>query len=275
MAEQHLIYQLNGKSIHYRDEGRDHTKTIVLLHGLLQNLSVWDEVTLKMMNEFRIISIDLPGHGHSDLYGNVLMMDFVSDAIKEVLNIRGINDCVIVGHSLGGYAALAFAENNPAMVRGIGLVHSHAMADTPEQQQKRDNVCSLVRTNAASYVLDFVPTLFSSNSHKFMSQRIRDITDLCLETPAEAIIAAQQGMKCRSSRLKFLMNTSKPVMFVYGKQDPRISLETAVTQAAMPHHSEMLMLDDVAHMAHIENPTYFTRWLANFTNTCYMYEMGG
>ncbi|MBR1766450.1 MAG: alpha/beta hydrolase [Bacteroidales bacterium] len=267
--EQHRILKVDGRNVHYRDEGRGNTKTLVLLHGYLQSLDVWSSYVLTYMHDFRVITIDLPGHGQTETFCEVHSMDFMARVVKAVLDEAGVDQCVLVGHSMGGYVALAFADKYPYSLRGLGLVNSHAMADTPAQCEHRRAVCDQVLDNRASYIVGFVPSLFYEGNRMALSQDIKDLQDQCIETRAEAILAAQKGMMARPSRIDVLQQLEVPVLFVYGKNDNRIPLEIAVTQGMLPHHSEMLLLDNVGHMSFMEEREYVKPRIKNFVDTCF------
>lgn len=267
--EQHRTIMVDGHMVHYRDEGRNNKKTLVLLHGFLQNLDVWSPYVLSYMHDFRVITIDLPGHGHTDSFGEVHSMDFMARMVKTVLDETGVNQCVMLGHSMGGYVVLAFAEHYPYSLRGLGLINSHALSDSESHRESRLAVCSQVKENRASYIVNFVPTLFDDSNRAALSQDIKDLQDQCLETRTEAIIAAQKGMMNRPSRIPVLQQLEIPVLFIYGKNDNRIPLEIAISQAMIPHHAEILLLDHVGHMSFLENRDYLKPRIKNFVDTCY------
>ena len=260
---------VDGHMVHYRDEGRNNKKTVVLLHGFLQNLDVWSSYVLSYMHDFRVLTIDLPGHGHTDTFGEVHSMDMMARVVKTVLDEAGVNQCVMVGHSMGGYVALAFAEKYPYSLRGLGLVNSHALCDSDSHRESRQAVCEQVMENRASYIVNFVPTLFDDSNRAALSQDIKDLRDQCLETRAEAIIAAQTGMMNRPSRIGVLQQLEVPVLFVYGKNDKRIPIEIAISQAMIPSHSEILLLDHVGHMSFMEEREYVKPRIKNFVDTCF------
>lgn len=267
--EQHRTLEINGHTVHYRDEGRSNTKTVVLLHGFMQSLDVWSSYVLSYMNRFRVVTVDLPGHGQTDTFGEIHTMNFMARVVREVLAHIGVDRCVMVGHSMGGYVALAFAEHFPFMLRGLALVNSHAMADSEAKRQSREGVCAEVLENKAKFVVDFVPHLFSESRREEMSQDIKYLKDQCLETSVESIIAAQLGMSRRPSRINVLEELEVPVLFVYGKDDERLLPEVAVAQTLLPHRAEMLMLDKTGHMSFLEEREYVKARIANFVDNCY------
>ena len=267
--EQHRTLTVDGRTVHYRDEGRNNKPTLVLLHGLLQNLDVWTSYVLSYMNRLRVITIDLPGHGLTDTFCDVHTTDFMARIVKEVLNACGVDRCVMIGHSLGGYVSLAFAEQYPYSLCGLGLINSHAMADNEAQRTAREEVCQRVHESRAAYVLDFVPSLFDASRRAALSKDIKDLTDQSLETSEASIIAAQRGMSRRPSRIALLQQIDVPVYFVYGKNDPRIPIEVAVTQTLLPRRAESVLLSDTAHMAFLEEREYLRPRLLNFVLNCY------
>ena len=267
--EQHRTLTVDGRTVHYRDEGRQNTQTLVLLHGFMQNLDVWSSYVLSYMNQLRVITIDLPGHGLTSTFCDVHTTDFMAGIVKEVLNACGVEQCVMVGHSMGGYVAMAFADRYPYCLRGLGLINSHAMADTEERRVARQDVCQQVKANRAGYILGFVPSLFDDSCRAALSKDIKDLQDQCLEVSEASIVAAQRGTAQRPSRIATLAGIDVPVYFIYGKNDPRIPIELAVTQTLLPRRAESLLLGNVAHMAFLEEREYIKPRLLHFVQTCY------
>lgn len=268
--EMHRILTHEGRQLHYRDEGRENHKTLVLLHGFMQNLDVWSPLVLKLMHEMRVITVDLPGHGYSQCYSDIHTMDFMARCVKTVLEYAGVEQCVIMGHSMGGYVALSFAEQYPYSLRGLGLLHSHALADDEEKKRQRLETCDEIRHNRSGYVMNFIPSLFDPSKRAELAQEIKDLKDQCLETSEQSLIAAQQGMMRRPHHIRTLQRLQVPCMFIYGKNDTRLPIEVAVSQAMVPHHSEIMILDNVCHMAHLEAHDYVAKYIHDFVDTCYM-----
>ena len=114
-------------------------ETLVLLHGFMENLSVWDDLEPYLSKEFTLVKIVLPGHGHSELYGEVHSMEMMADEVKKVLDDLTFQTNIhILGHSMGGYVALAFAEKYPEYLKTLTLFFSTYFPDDDEKKEKLD-----------------------------------------------------------------------------------------------------------------------------------------
>jgi pimeloyl-ACP methyl ester carboxylesterase len=236
-----LNYQVSGKG-----------PAIVLLHGFLESCEIWKSYVRKLKETFRVIAVDLPGHGASANLGAVHSMDDMAEAVRKVLNSLGINSCIMVGHSMGGYVTLAFAEKYPRLLKGFVLFHSQAAADSPEALINRERTIALVEKDHHGFIKNFIPDLFDpANVNKF-GKEIDALKALAQGTSKEGIIASLQGMKIRPDRQHVLMNARVPVLFIIGKNDKRIPMEIIIPQTLLPGHSEVLLLDHVGHMGFIE-----------------------
>lgn len=227
---------------------------IVLLHGFLESVDIWKSFARRLNNSFRVICIDLPGHGLSDNPGPVSSMDDMAEAVHIVLKSLNIKTCVMVGHSMGGYVTLAYAEKYPRTIRGFVLFHSQAAADNAEARTNRERTIKLVDKDHHGFIKNFIPDLFDHSNVKKCSKEIENLKTLADKTPKEGIIAALEGMKIRPDRQHVLMNSKVPVLFIIGKNDRRIPAEIVIPQILLPMHSEMLLLDHVGHMGFIEAP---------------------
>ena len=258
-----------GKQIHYQDEGQG-DRVLVLLHGFMNSLEIWATYVYSYMRDMRVIAIDLPGHGKTDTFSEVHTMEFMAETVKAVLDAADIEQCVMIGHSMGGYVTLAFAEKYPYFLRGFGLIHSQAMADTDEVIKRRMESIETAKLNRPAFILDFVSSLFEENKRKSLHSEIKEVGDISIETSLEGIIAAQNGMADRLDRLSVLQNAEMPVLFIFGKNDPRIPIELGIAQATLPAYSEILLLDKVGHLSFIEERDFVKLRIKNFVNSCYL-----
>ena len=125
-------------------------KTVVLLHGYLESMLVWEEFIPLIYKSVRVVALDIPGHGISEVKGEVHTMDYLADVVASALKVLGIEKAYLVGHSMGGYVALAVCERHPQAVAGVVLLHSTPNADSEEKKKNREREISLVKSGSYS-----------------------------------------------------------------------------------------------------------------------------
>ena len=250
------------KIIHYSVQGKG--EVIVLLHGFLESMAVWNKFTEKLLQEFKVISIDLPGHGMSDCLAPTHSMDLMAESVNSVLKELQVRKCTMVGHSMGGYVTMAFSEKFPSKLKGIVLFHSQAGEDSLEAKNNRDRTIHIVEKDSTVFILNFIPEIFAPENVKKFSAEIAGLKELALQTPKESIIAVLKGMKERPDRRSVLSNFNKPVLFIIGKQDSKIPMKLILEQVSLPHHSEVLLLDHVGHAGMIEEVATTTEIVKDF-----------
>jgi len=259
--------QYQNQPIRYKTEGLG--KTVVLLHGFLESLKIWDSFSEMLSKHFNVISIDLPGHGESGSLGEVHSMGLMAETVHAVLEHLKIENCVIAGHSMGGYVAVHFAEKYPDKVKGFGFFHSHADADTPEAKNNRNRTIAILNKNYISWVNQFIPDLFAvCNKDKFIPE-IKQLQQIAGKMNASQIIAAQMGMRDRESKLTFLETTDLPVFYIIGKDDSKMVVSKVMEQILLPKHCELLLLANIGHMGFIEAKETTLNFLHGFISTVY------
>ena len=244
--------RFRSKTITYDISGEG--QSIVLLHGFIESRKIWENFSGRLSTEFKVLSIDLPGHGESDTIAEVHGMDLMAEVVKEVMDAEGIDEALLVGHSMGGYVALEFGQQYPDKVAGMVLFHSQASPDSEEAKENRRRTINIVKQNRAGFIRQFIPDLFDQRHVEKHREAIAVLLDEAAKMTPEGIIAAISGMRDRRGGLVYLMTTAKPMLFIIGKQDSRIPYNQVLAQAIIPTHSETLMMDNVGHMGYIEEP---------------------
>lgn len=261
--------KFKGKTINYRVEGRGE-KTLVLLHGYMNSLQVWDKFFKAYKDEdIVLVAIDLIGHGESEVVEEVSSMELQADMIKQVLDELGIRDCVMIGHSMGGMITLSFAEQYPNYIKGFCLLHSTACEDNPKGKENRKRACKIINENKLNFIVDFIPNLFAEKNVEKYSEEIKWLKELSASTKKEGIVAAQMGMIMRKDRNFVLEQTKVPVLFVIGRQDIRADLSVMLPQACLPRNSEVMILD-CGHMSFIEEEKIIENRFLSFVERCYL-----
>ncbi len=260
--------QYHQKTITYRFSG--HGPTLLLLHGFLESKAIWEDFTQILQKDFSILAIDLPGHGESDQLADTHGIKLMADAVLEVLKAENIETVVVAGHSMGGYVALQFASDHRDITKGLVLFHSHANADSAETKVNRQRTIQIVNQNRGGFIRQFIPDLFDQQLVGNYSIAIKELQDMAAVMTPGAIIAALQGMRDRTDQLHYLKSTSIPVLSILGKQDSRMPYANLISQAVLPSHSEILLLENVGHMGFIEAPGITVHAIKHFALRCFM-----
>ena len=241
--------QFKNTTISYTDTGKG--TAVVLLHGFLENQKMWDNYIDAFAKKNRIITIDLLGHGETECMGYVQTMEDNADAVHAVLLQLKIRKAVFVGHSMGGYVSLAFAELYPDFVKGLVLLNSTARADSEERKLNRDRAILAVKQSFSNFISLSIANLFSEENRERLKDNIELVKKEALKTPLQGIVASLEGMKIRMDREVLLHLTSYPKMLILGKKDPVLQYDETKTQTDNTN-VELVTLAH-GHMSHIEN----------------------
>lgn len=247
-------------SISFTDEGKG--TAIVLLHGFLENKKMWDAFVPEFSKKYRIITIDLLGHGNSEPLGYIHTMEDNADVVHAVLSELRIRKAVFVGHSMGGYVALAFAELYPEFMKGLVLLNSTSRADSDERKTNRDRAIKAVKQNYTNFVRLSIANLFSENNRERLANDIEQVKNEAVKTPLQGIVASLEGMKIRKDREVLLHFSPYPVLLILGEKDPVLNYEETIEQ--IEGTKVQLVAFPDGHMSHIENRVELIGVLSGF-----------
>ncbi|SFD36784.1 Pimeloyl-ACP methyl ester carboxylesterase [Flavobacterium phragmitis] len=254
----HTLYK--NTKISFSDTGKGNT--IVFLHGFLENKKMWNDYVDFFSNKYRVITIDLLGHGESDSLGYVHEMEDNANAVNEVLEHLKIEKATILGHSMGGYVGLAFAELYPQKIQKLVLLNSTSKEDSAEKKSNRTRAIKAVKQNYVSFVSLAIANLFSENNRTRLANEIEKVKTEALKTPLQGIIASLEGMKIRKDREWLLHENRFPVLLILGKKDPVLNYEDSLSQIE-DTTVELVSFED-GHMSQIENKEALKTVLADF-----------
>jgi pimeloyl-ACP methyl ester carboxylesterase len=245
------FFQYNAGRIHYSDLGKG--KAIVLIHGYLETSEIWNSFAIRLAKKFRVIAVDLPGHGRSDIFGEVHSMDLMATIISKLLKSMKIKRAFLTGHSLGGYITLAFADLFPEMLSGYCLFHSQPFADSPETLEKREKEINLVTEGGKDlFYPDSVTKMYAPPNLQKFSEALLRSKKIASTIPDEGIIAVLKGMKSRPSRLSVMESGKVPCLWILGAMDNYFNCEQIRVKVRMPLNSEVVILKHSGHLGFIE-----------------------
>ncbi|MBN1991045.1 MAG: alpha/beta hydrolase [Bacteroidales bacterium] len=262
MFKNQFIKWPNG-SIAYKEGGAG--RPVVLLHGYLESKNIWGDFAISLCERYRVICIDTPGHGLSHFTGDELTMELAAEAVLLVLDDLGVTTAALIGHSMGGYVAMAFAECFPARLAGLCLFHSTPNADTDEKRKNRYREVDLVlRGKKELIVSSSIPNAFAADSLPLMVAQVERAKQIALSTPTTGIAAALRGMALRKDRNGVLAGLTVPSLLLMGEKDSYIPSSVAMLLKEKHHHSKVVMLSNSGHMGFLEQPNQATIAITSF-----------
>ncbi|MFQ3575425.1 MAG: alpha/beta hydrolase [Cytophagales bacterium] len=238
--------------LNYKSSGNG--KTIVFLHGFCEDLTLWDSYFSNSgFVDYRLLSIDLPGHGKSGIFNHFSTIAEMADMVIKTLDKLGVLEFGLVGHSLGGYVSLEIAKKLKERVLGILFFHSSIFSDSEEKKLNRDKVVEFVKINGVTpFVSTLVPSLFDPNNISGLSKEISKLLSIAQETDKLGLINTTIAMRNRESFKEFVKSLKIPVFYIVGKNDKAVTFEQSIEQIQIPQKSYSLVLDNVAHMGMYE-----------------------
>lgn len=240
-----------------------HGKTVVFIHGFMENLKIWNDFVKLYSKTHQILTIDLPGHGKSKNFREVNFMEDFAEDIIEVLNHHAITKATFIGHSMGGYTALALAEMYPQYIDKLVLVNSTTLPDSTEKKAQRLKMIPTVQRNFSLVVTLSVPMLFSEELKPLLKNEIEHLKNIALETSIEGVEAALKGLKERPNRTSVLYDATFPILIINGTKDQTIEME--LFQTVIPNQDNISVANlDCGHVAFIERKDDFIQLLTDF-----------
>jgi pimeloyl-ACP methyl ester carboxylesterase len=242
---------------------------IVFIHGFCESLHIWDFFIPHFTAQHLVIRIDLPGHGQSAGLGYETSVEKMAFQLKETLDSLHMGPPVLVGHSLGGYVALAYAEMFPDHIKGLCLFHSTAFEDSPEKKENRNKTIEFVEKHGVEpFTAPFVPGLFFHKRRELMKEKIDFAIEIARQMNKENIISTIGAMRDRKNRIDVLKELRVPFALIAGKDDTAVTLDKSIEQCHLALQSHVLFLGETAHMGLFEREEACKNFLSGFFKTC-------
>jgi len=225
---------------------------VVLLHGYMESLRMWDGL-FDELSQFSWWSVDLPGHGDTPLVGEEMepSVDWFASQVFDFLNEMGIENCHLVGHSMGGYVALQLKKRAPQRIKKVVLLNSHPWEDSPLKKSDRLRVAEIAFKAKSLFIQQAIPALFydSDSFTAQINQLIQDANNMT----SDAIAYAALAMRNREDTSDVAKGYNEQLLFLQGKYDPLIPCDRLVEFAKL-NQLKLIVLEKCGHMAHLEEP---------------------
>ena len=294
-------FNYKGKKISYRTKGAG--PLIVLLHGFGEDGNVW-KAQFDLFPDHLLVVPDLPGSGESEMVEDMsmegladvikalmeappppkggsaktqsqLMQETISDTASSQSEVSAFDNpssggggAVLIGHSMGGYVTLAFAEKYPEVLKAFGLFHSTAFADSEEKKETRRKGIKFIQQHGSyEFLKTSTPNLYEHSTKEHKSHLINEQIEAVRNADGAALIAYYESMIRRPDRTAVLKNSRVPVLFVLGKYDNAVPLQDGLKQCHLPQLSYIELLQNSGHMGMVEEIDKSNKILTEFIAT--------
>ncbi|MFC5530868.1 alpha/beta fold hydrolase [Cohnella yongneupensis] len=236
---------------------------LVLLHGFCGSHRYWDEVVPILAQRYRVITPDLRGHGDSAASDGAYAMEMLAEDTVQLLDSLGVAKTFLFGHSLGGYATLAFAERYAQRLIGFGLVHSTSYPDTEEAKANRDKAADAIgKDGIEPFVNGLIPKLFAPEHRSEQNASVKKALEIGYGTSPQGAIGCALGMRDRPDRTTVLETTEVPVLLLAGEEDEVIPADRRFPASGAT--ITPVTLSNVGHMGMMEHPKAFAEAIVSF-----------
>lgn len=260
MKEKFIHYK--NAAVFYRITGKG--KPVVLIHGFGEDGDIWQKQVSVLKEHVTLIIPDLPGSGRSELIPGANIETY-SEVIRAILSEEQINRCDMMGHSLGGYITLSFAEKYPQALSSFGLLHSSAFADSEEKKVARRKSNEFIATHGAyDFLRTAIPGLFSGEWTQDHPTELESLVEKGKHFTGPALIQYYEAMMARPDRTHVLANFPGPVLYIIGRHDMAVPFDQSLRQCYLPNQSHVHILRHSAHMGMWEETAAFNNFLLAF-----------
>jgi pimeloyl-ACP methyl ester carboxylesterase len=253
--------------LHYRLAGEG--MPLLFVHSFGVDGNTWQNQIDYFKDKYKLIIPDLPGSGKSVMDHEPWTIDRFADILKLIFDEESIEDCTMIGHSIGGYITLAFEDKFPGYLSGFGLFHSTAFADSEEKKQQRIRGIEFIKEYGPQLFLkQTLPGLFTEQFRKQNAAVISALLEAAKSFSAESLIAYYEAMMNRPDRSDVLKQSVKPVLLIMGEEDKAVPLADSLQQCSFAERSLIKILPQVVHMGMLEAKDECNKTLGDFMALC-------
>ncbi|MFW2135652.1 alpha/beta fold hydrolase [Chryseobacterium sp. TY4] len=239
-----LHYEISGK-------GRE---TLVLLHGFMENLEIWDDMMPHLSEDFQLVKVDLSGFGKSAPIAEIQTMELFADEIKKLTDHLEINKFHLLGHSMGGYISLAFAEKFPELLKSFTLFFSTYFEDDDEKKSIREKSLRLIEENYKAYASAGIPNFFGPDARRILKNKIQLAKEIAYTANVNGVLASQKGMKYRPNRKSVLEQFDGLILLIEGRFDNAVNAIKTIVELPERNNIKAYLLNS-GHNGHWEKPS--------------------
>lgn len=257
------ILETDNASVFYRIAGTGHP--VVFIHGFGEDGRIWDQLLSGLGSHHTLIIPDLPGSGRSVMKKQSWSLDDLADCVNDLLDKEGLGEATLIGHSMGGYIALAFAGRYGHRLNGLGLFHSSAFADSEEKKATRKKGIQFIEDHGdVKFLEQATANLFSDVTKLEKPALIRDFIGTFTNFQGGALVHYYEAMMQRPDRTHILKSHPGAVLFIMGESDTAVPLKDGLKQCHLPRLSYVHILRNSGHLGMVEETDKSREIVRNF-----------
>ena len=254
---------IHGITLAYNDQGQG--LPLVFLHAFPLNRSMWAAQEQALTSKFRVVTIDLRGHGESDAPLWHYSLDQAADDVRALLDQLSIHQAIFIGLSMGGYILFAFYRKYAECVKGLILADTRAQPDTEEGREGRFQMAQIAYQKGASAIADImIPKLLSPATIHAKPEIVSQVRTMIESTHISGIAGSLMAMAERPDSIPLLRQISCPTQIIVGQLDQATPPSDAKLMAEQIPNARLAVIPDAAHLASLEQPERFTQIIAAF-----------
>ena len=250
-----LAYEVSGEGL-----------PVVLLHGFPFNRTLWREQVAALRERFRVITVDLRGHGETTATHDApATMKEMAEDVAALLDELHLERVVLGGLSMGGYVVLAFYRLFPECVRALVLADTRPQADTDEARLGREETAARALSQGMQIIADaMLPKLLVPSTHAERPGIVARVRDMILNTDPQGAASALRGMAVREDQTELLRKIICPTLIIVGRLDAITPFADSAFMYREIRGAHMEVLEGAAHVSNLERPAEFNRALIDF-----------
>jgi pimeloyl-ACP methyl ester carboxylesterase len=258
--------QFKNTSGYYTVEGNG--EPIMLVHGFCGEGAVWNEMKRFLPKDYTLIIPDLPGYGNSNIRNSaseIISIEYYAEYLSAIADKENLQQFMLIGHSMGGYTVLAFAEMFPEKLKKLCLFHSHPYEDdATKKENRRKSIRFIEKYGTKLFTDELFNTLFAPAFYEQQPEAVKHVKEMVKKYPPRTLISSCEAMIARKDRSDVMKNISASVLLIIGRQDNAIDYDKSLAMCSLASVTELHILQHVGHMGMLEAPEQTAQMICNF-----------
>lgn len=252
-----------NSTLYYRIFGEG--ENVVLVHGFGEDSAIWDTMIPELEKSYRLIVPDIVGSGRSKGDVKGISMESIAGDVNRILEKENIQSCYMIGHSMGGYVTLAFAELYPGKLKGLGLFHSTVYADSEEKKSgRKKNIEFIQKHGSAKFIEQAIPNLFAETTRKERPALVSEMIKRYSNFSPSSLVAYTEAMMNRPDRSEVLKKFPNPVLLIIGEFDTAIPIEQSLKMCRIADFAYIYIAAHSGHLGMLEEQEFCLKSIQDF-----------